>query len=65
MSRVDYRLLKWFGHVERMDKYSMARKLLMTEASGGRVCYIPRFFWMYVMKVAYDSIEMTVEHVRQ
>ena len=36
-SRANQRVLKWFGHVERMDDYRMARKLLMAEVSGRRV----------------------------
>ena len=34
-SRVDQRVLRWFGHVERMDDYRMARRVLMAEVSGG------------------------------
>ena len=34
-SRADQRVLKWFGHVERMDDYRMARRVLMAEVSGG------------------------------
>ena len=36
-SRVDQRVLRWFRHVERMDEYRMARKVLMAEVTGGRV----------------------------
>ena len=36
-SRADQRVLRWFGHVERMDDYRMARSMLMAEVSGGRV----------------------------
>ena len=36
-SRADQRVLRWFGHVERMDEYRMARRVLMAEVSGGRV----------------------------
>ena len=36
-SRADHRVLRWFGHVERVDEYRMARKVLMAEVSGGRV----------------------------
>ena len=28
-SGVDQRVLKWFGHVERMDEYRMTRRMLM------------------------------------
>ena len=33
-SRADQRVWRWFGHVERMDEYHMARRVLMTEVSG-------------------------------
>ena len=36
-SRVDQRILRWFGHVETMDEYRTARRVLMAEVSGGRV----------------------------
>ena len=60
-SRADQRVLRWFGHVERMDDYRMARKVLMTEVSGGRVRGKPRFGWMDGAKVALGNIGMTVE----
>ena len=41
-SRADQRVLRWFGHVERMDEYRMARRVLMAEVSGGRVRGRPR-----------------------
>ena len=36
-SWADRRVLRWFGHVERVDKYRMARRVLMAEVSGERV----------------------------
>ena len=33
-SRADQKVLRRFGHVERMDEYRMARKVLMAEVSG-------------------------------
>ena len=36
-SRADQRVLRWFGHVERMDQFRIARRVLMAEVSGGRV----------------------------
>ena len=33
-SRAEQRVLRWFGHVERMDDYRMARRVLMAEFSG-------------------------------
>ena len=50
-SRADQRVLRWFGHVERIDEYRMARRVLMAEVSGGRVQGRPRLSWMDGVKV--------------
>ena len=34
-SRADQRVLRWFGHVERMDEYRFARGVSIPEVSGG------------------------------
>ena len=59
-SRADQRVLRWFGHVERMYEYRMARRALMAEVSGGRVRGRPRLGWMDGVKVALDNRGMTV-----
>ena len=41
-SRADQRVWRWFGQVESMDEYRMARRVLMAEVSGGRVRGRPR-----------------------
>ena len=41
-SRADQRVLRWFGHVEKMDDYRIARRVLMAEVSGARVRGRPR-----------------------
>ena len=64
-SRVEQRVLRWFGHVERMDKYRMARRVLMAEVSGGRVRGRSRLGWMDGVKVALGNRGMMVEAVRQ
>ena len=51
-SSTDQRVLRWFGHAERMDEYRMARRVLMAEISGGRVRGTPRLGWMDGVKVA-------------
>ena len=35
-SRADQSVLRWFGHVERMNEYRMPRRVLMADVSGGR-----------------------------
>ena len=65
MILADQRVLRWFGHVERMDEYRMARRVLMAEVSGGRVRGRPRLGWMDGVKVTLGSRGMTVEAARQ
>ena len=64
-SRTGQGVLRWFGHVERMDVYRMARSELMAEVSGGRVRGRPRLGWMDGVKVALGNKGMTVEAVRK
>ena len=64
-SRADQRVLRWFGHVERMDEYRMARRVLMAEVSGGRVRGRPMLGWMDDVKLDLGNRRMTVEATRQ
>ena len=52
VSTADQIVLRWFGHVERMYEYHMARRVLMAEVSGGQVRGRPRLGWMDGVKVA-------------
>ena len=45
-SRSEQRVLRWFWYVERMDEYHMARRVLISDISGGRVRGRPRLCWM-------------------
>ena len=63
--RADQRVLRWFGHVERMDEYRMTRKVLMAEVSERRVLGRPRLGWMDGVKVALGNSGMTVVAARQ
>ena len=65
LSKADQRVLRWFGDVEKMDKYCLARRVLMVEVSGGRVRGRPRLGCMDCVKVALDNRRMTVEAMRQ
>ena len=51
--------------MERIDEYRMARRVLMSEVSGGRVRGRPRLGWMDGVKVALSNGGMSVEAVRQ
>ena len=60
-SRADQQVLGWFGHVERIYDYRMARRVLMAEVGGGRVRGTLRLGWMDGVKVALGNRGMTVE----
>ena len=64
-SRADQRVLRWFGHVERMDEYRMARSVLMAEVSEGRVRGRPRLVCMDSVRVSLGNRGVTVEAERQ
>ena len=64
-SRADQRVLRWFGRVERMDEYRMARRVLIADVSGRRVRGRPRLGWIDGVKVALGNRGMTVEAARQ
>ena len=59
-SRAD-QSIEMVGHVERMDEYRMARRVLISEVSGGLVRGRPRLGWMDGVKVALGNRGMTVE----
>ena len=50
---------------ECMDKYRKAKRVLMADASGGRIPGRPRLGWMDGVKVALGNRGMTVEAARQ
>ena len=60
MSRADQRVLRSFGHVERMDEYRMTRRVLMAEVSGERVLGRHRLGWIDGVKVALGNRGMTL-----
>ena len=64
-SRADQRILRWFGHIERIDESRMARRVLMAEVSGGRVRGRQRLGWMDGVKVTLGNRGMTVEAARK
>ena len=51
-SIADQRVLRWFGHVERMDENRIVRRVTMAEVSGGRVRWRLRLGWIDGVKEA-------------
>ena len=64
-SSVDQRVLRWFGHVERMAEYRMARRVSIVDVRVVRVRGRPRIGEMYGVKVALRSRGMTVKAPQQ
>ena len=64
-SRADQRVLRWFGNVEKMDGYRMARKVSMADVSGGWVQGRQRLSWVEGVKMTLGSRRMMVDAARQ
>ena len=64
-SRADQRGLRWFGHVERIDEYRLARWVLMPEISGTGIRGRLRLCEMDGVRVASGNRGMTVEAALQ
>ena len=65
-SRIDQRVLRWFGHVERMDEHHILRRVsmhAMVEVSGLRVQSRPRLGWMDGLNVTLGRKGMTLKVV--
>ena len=63
--RAHQRVLRWLGHVKRIDEHRMARRVLMAEVSGWRVRGRLRLCWMEVVKVTLGNRGLTVEAARR
>ena len=44
--RVDMRVLRWFGHMERMDDIRVVKRVMEAGVEGGRPRVRPRYRWM-------------------
>ena len=56
--RVDRCVLRWFGHVERMNEERMAKRVMNSSMSGRRPRGRPKFAWMNGVKRAVNAIGM-------
>ena len=51
-ARVDVNVLRWFGHVERMDNERLLKKVMNAKVDGKSARGRPRFGWMDGVKRA-------------
>ena len=58
-ARVDMNVLRWFGHVERMDNERLLKKVMNAKVDGRSARGKPRFGWMDGVKRAlHDRMDM-------
>ena len=60
-ARVDMNLLRWFGHVERMDNERLLKKVMNAKVNGRSARGRPRFGWMDGVKRALNDRGMDVK----
>ena len=67
-ARVDMNVLRWFGHVEKMDNERLLKKVINAKVDGRSARGRPRFGWMDEVKRALNDRRMDVreasEHTR-
>ena len=59
--RVDQCVLRWFGHVERMDEECLAKKVMISSGEGNRCRDRPRLRWMVGVRMDLGKKDMSVE----
>ena len=59
-ARVDTNVLRWFGHVERMDNERLLKKVMNVKVDGRSARGRPRFGWMDGVERAMNDRRMDV-----
>ena len=63
--RVDARVLRWFGHMERMPEERLVKKIVNADVEGRRARGRPRMGWMEAVKRALSERGLTMEDGRE
>ena len=64
-SRVVMNILRWFGHVERMDNDRLLKEVMNAKVDGRSARGSPRFGWMDGVKRALDDRRMDVREASE
>ena len=64
-ARVDMNVLRWFGHVERMDDKQLLIKVMNEKVDGRGARGRPRFGWMDGVKRALNDRRMAVREASE
>ena len=59
-ARVDMNVLRWFGHLVRMDNERLTKRVLNASVSGRNVRGRPKYGWMDGVKKALNDRGMNV-----
>ena len=62
--RAEQGVLRWFGHVERMEEERLVKKIVRSDVTGVRPRARPRMGWIDGVRRALDERRMTVEQGR-
>ena len=63
--RVDMSVLRWFGHVERMDNECLLKRVMNASVNGRGARGRPRLGWMDGVKRALGERDMDVREARE
>ena len=64
-ARVDVNVLRWFGHVERMDNERLLKKVMNAKVDGRSARGRPRFGWMDGVKRALNDRRMDIREASE
>ena len=64
-ARVDMNILRWYGHVERMEDERLLKKVMNAKVDGRGARGRPRFGWMDGVKKALNDRKMDVREARK
>ena len=64
-ARVDMNVLRWFGHVEKMDNEQLLKKLMNAKVDGRSAKGRPRFGWMDGVKRALNDRRMDMREAEK
>ena len=64
-ARVDVNVLRWFGHVERMDNERLLKKVINAKVDGRSARGRPRFGWMDGVKRTLNDRRMDIREASE
>ena len=64
-AKVDMNVLRWFGHLERMDNERLLKKVMNAKVNGRSAIGRPRFGWMDGVKRALNDRGMDVREASE